>query len=118
MYVYAFVRIFCTYIRTYSRFFCDCLCNNYVVVCISHIETSMSLTEDLTSLSQWIFASRMQVNIYKFRLMQVDHYKYVFYIFDPQLKWDIQLNHVYKQMSYYLYLISYHHRKLCTITYS
>ena len=32
--------------------------------------------------------------------------------FDPQLRWDIHINHVCKRMSYYLYLISYHRRQL------
>ena len=93
----------------------------------------MLLTENLTSLSQWIVASRMQVNVGKSSIMwfhcqrskkrasfpsiyldglQVDHYKYLDIFFDPQLRWDIHINHVCKRMSYYLYLISYHRRQL------
>ena len=93
----------------------------------------MLLTEDLTSLSQWIVASRIQVNVDKSSIMwfhcqrsknkasfptvylplrQVDHYKYLGIFFDPQLRWDIHVNHVCKWMSYYLYLISYHRRQL------
>ena len=99
----------------------------------SHTKTSMLLTEDLTSLSHWIVASRMQVNVDKSRfhckrskniasfprvyldglpLKQVDRYKYFGIFFDPQLRWDIHVNHVCKQMSYYLYLISSHRRQL------
>ena len=102
----------------------------------SHEETGMLLTEDLTSLSQWIVASHMQVNVNKssvmwfyirqskwkapppsvhldgLQLKQVDHHKYLGIFFDPQLRWDAHVNNVCKRMSYYLYLISYHRRQL------
>ena len=100
----------------------------------------MLLTEDLTSLSHWIVASRMQVNVDKSSIMwfhckrskniasfprvyldglplkQVDRYKYWGTFFDPQLRWDIHVNHVCKRMSYYLYLISVLSSSTATIT--
>ena len=45
-------------------------------------------------------------------LRQVYHYKNLGIFFDPQLRWDIHINHMCKWMSYYLYLIPYHHRQL------
>ena len=94
------------------------------------------LSDDLSSLSSWIAASRMQVNVRKssvmwFRIRQskarvslppvcldgsslscVEHHKYLGVHFDPQLSWSIHVGHICKKMSYYLYLINYYHRVL------
>ena len=94
---------------------------------------SKMLSDDLSSLSSRIAASRMQVNVRKssvmwFRIRQpkarvsspldgsslscVEHHKYLGVHFDPQLSWNIHVGHICKKMSYYLYLMNYHHRVL------
>jgi len=94
------------------------------------------LSDDLFSLSSWISASRMQVNVKKssakwFRIRQskarvslppvyldgsllscVEHHKYLGVHCDPQLSWSSHVGHVCQKMSYYLYLMNYHHRQL------
>ena len=39
----------------------------------------------------------------------VVHHKYLGVHFDPQLSWDTHISNICKGMSYYLYLMSYHH---------
>jgi len=92
--------------------------------------------EDLALLSQWIAASRMRINVCNSSIMwfhikptrsrpppspiylegsplqHVNHHKYLSMHFDSQLKWDIHVANTCKKMSYYLYLINYHHWQL------
>jgi len=42
-------------------------------------------------------------------LQHVNHHKYLGMHFDSQLKWNIHVANTCKKMSYYLYLINYHH---------
>ena len=39
-------------------------------------------------------------------------HKFLGIFFDSQFRWDTHVNHVCKRLSYYLYLISYHHLQL------
>ena len=108
-----------------------------LICCGSSSErVSKLLSEDLSLLSSWIAQSRMQVNVGKscimwFRISRpksgvslppvylnhsplscVVHHKYLGVHFDPQLSWDTHISNICKRMSYYLYLMSYHHRVL------
>ena len=42
----------------------------------------------------------------------VDCHKYLGVYFDSHLGWDTHVAHVCKKMSYYLYLMNFHHRQL------
>ena len=99
--------------------FADDIC---LVCCGDRV--SKMLSDDLSSLSSWIAASRMQVNVRKssvmwFRIRQykarvssppvyldgsslscVEHHKYLGIHFDSQLSWNIHVGHICK-MSYY-----------------
>ena len=41
----------------------------------------------------------------------VEHHKYLGVHFNPQLSWNTHVGHIFKKMSYYLYLINYHHHE-------
>ena len=108
------------------------------LICCGSSSESVSklLSEDLSLLSSWTAQSRMQVNVGKSYIMWfkisrpksgvslppvylndsplscVVHHKYMGVHFDPQLSWDTHISNVCKRMSYYLYLMSYHHRVL------
>ena len=113
-----------------------------LICCGSSSENvSKLLSKDLSLLSLWIAQSRMKINVRKSYIMRfkiskhncksgvllpsfylndsplscVVHHKYLGVHFDPQLSWD---THICKRMSYYLYLMSYHHRVAITIIYS
>jgi len=87
----------------------------------SNKDTSRQLTEDLTSLSQWIAASQMQINVHKSSivwfytkqsrwrvqpslvylegspLQHVNYHKYLGMCFDSQLKWDVHVANTCKR---------------------
>ena len=100
----------------------------------AHDEVQCQLEYDLGLLLSWLNSSKMKLNIAKSSLMwfkskrgvsahpsvfidghqlqEVEKQKYLGVVFDNKLQWGPQVDYICKKASYFLYLLSIHHRSL------